>query len=369
MYNSRNNNNSIPTSPDYKQTGNKIPLSVDELASHVKQQLYQYDRLKDITQSEPGFNPYKNPVIYTTEEGKTVQIPAELQGQAIQQWKSKGQGQGQGQEPGPGQGQGHGYGQVQGQGQGLGPGPGPGPGLGLGPGQGQGQGQGLGPGQGLGLGQGHGLGQDIGQNNGTGLPGLPGLQGLPGLPGFDGDMMKQSNPDYTKYGLTGQDNASTRNAQNNGVKGCAGGDCNGGKCNSSMPSDMACANGACGSNGHGFISGLNSLNNPDDLRKYDATIPGQSYAPPYAQHQSQEHANLNSENIENPIQELHNDYSDEEYNGSEEAYSESEDFYDMVPNEEVVIVKENNSQGTYYVVGIVIFLCVLYFMYGDKIKT
>ena len=68
--------NNFPNT-EYQRTGKEIPLNVSVLINFVHNKLDEYAFLKESTQSEPNFNPYTNPVIFTTDEGKLVQVPAE----------------------------------------------------------------------------------------------------------------------------------------------------------------------------------------------------------------------------------------------------------------------------------------------------
>jgi hypothetical protein len=78
-----------PTSTEYKMTGKEIPLNVNILVKHIHNKLDEYAFLKESTQTEPGSNPFTQPVIFTTDEGKLVQVPAEIQKQAISTWKQR----------------------------------------------------------------------------------------------------------------------------------------------------------------------------------------------------------------------------------------------------------------------------------------
>ncbi len=62
----------------FKETGNKIPISADELINYMHIQFSAYDKTKS------GSNPYTDIVIYTTKDGKTIIIPKEIQQQAIE---------------------------------------------------------------------------------------------------------------------------------------------------------------------------------------------------------------------------------------------------------------------------------------------
>jgi len=65
----------------YKQTGNKVPVTKDELINYTHNQLQLHDagKLKDM-------NPYTQPIIYITKEGKMIQVPQEIQQEAISSW-------------------------------------------------------------------------------------------------------------------------------------------------------------------------------------------------------------------------------------------------------------------------------------------
>jgi hypothetical protein len=70
-----------PLASGYQSTGNNVPLKPDELENvfnHVLNLLKQYD----ITNS--GTNPYSEKLIYTTTDGKVIQIPPTIQDKAIQ---------------------------------------------------------------------------------------------------------------------------------------------------------------------------------------------------------------------------------------------------------------------------------------------
>ena len=68
----------------YKQTGNKIPVTKDELINYIHEQLTFYDvcKLKDM-------NPYTQPIIYITKEGKMIQVPQEIQQEAVASWNPR----------------------------------------------------------------------------------------------------------------------------------------------------------------------------------------------------------------------------------------------------------------------------------------
>lgn len=73
---------------EYKETGNKVPLPLDELLNYAQEKLHEYDRMVEATQSKPSNSPYNDPIIYITKEGKLVQIPKYIQQQAIELWNN-----------------------------------------------------------------------------------------------------------------------------------------------------------------------------------------------------------------------------------------------------------------------------------------
>ena len=71
---------------NYRLTGNNIPINEALVMAHVKGQLDEYQ--KAINSSvKPTFDPLNNPIIYTTPEGKTIQVPQQIQTKAIQEWQ------------------------------------------------------------------------------------------------------------------------------------------------------------------------------------------------------------------------------------------------------------------------------------------
>ena len=71
---------------EYRETGKKIPLTVEELHVHVIDKLYQYDELIKSTKTKPEQDPYVDPIVYVTKEGKTVQVPQNIQENAVKVW-------------------------------------------------------------------------------------------------------------------------------------------------------------------------------------------------------------------------------------------------------------------------------------------
>lgn len=76
-------------SKDYQFTGNSVPLQLDELKNYVTQLLFQYDKLVKVTDKKPEHNPYTDPIIYTTKEGKTVQIPEDIHNSIVSEYLGK----------------------------------------------------------------------------------------------------------------------------------------------------------------------------------------------------------------------------------------------------------------------------------------
>lgn len=74
---------------DYITTGNNIPLREDYLIKQVIQELTRYDNLVAATGKTSNYSPYTHPIIITTEDGKQVQVPENIQIKAINIWKYK----------------------------------------------------------------------------------------------------------------------------------------------------------------------------------------------------------------------------------------------------------------------------------------
>jgi hypothetical protein len=73
----------------YEQTGNKIPLTIDELMQCVFDRLDIYDSIGGGNNTASTYNPYIHPIIYNTRDGRTVQIPEDIQQRAINERPSK----------------------------------------------------------------------------------------------------------------------------------------------------------------------------------------------------------------------------------------------------------------------------------------
>ena len=68
----------------YQITGNKIPVTKDELIIYMKEQLSAFD-----SGMSKNTNPYTDAIIYNTKDGKMIQIPQEIQKEAITLWNQQ----------------------------------------------------------------------------------------------------------------------------------------------------------------------------------------------------------------------------------------------------------------------------------------
>lgn len=71
---------------NYQETGNQVPISQQELIIYVHQRLEDYDRKVSVLKTPTSPNPYTDPLIYTTKEGKTIKVPEEIQKEAVHEW-------------------------------------------------------------------------------------------------------------------------------------------------------------------------------------------------------------------------------------------------------------------------------------------
>ena len=77
----------INLSPNkFTKTGRGIEVPFSDMYNYVIEKLAEYDNLLATTQNEPSTSPYNQPVIYITNTGKTVQVPVQVQAQAVQVW-------------------------------------------------------------------------------------------------------------------------------------------------------------------------------------------------------------------------------------------------------------------------------------------
>ena len=82
---------------NYQDTGNKIPVPVQELTAYVQKKLAEYDQLNLLQISPHGSidsllndkpNPYNDTIIYMTKDGRLIKVPKDIQNIAIDLWNS-----------------------------------------------------------------------------------------------------------------------------------------------------------------------------------------------------------------------------------------------------------------------------------------
>lgn len=85
---------------EYQETGNQVPVTVDELKECVNLKLAEFDSQPDKAGLQ---NPYVNDIIYQTKNGKTIKVPKNIQLDVVNDWveKKKQAGQEQAQEMQP----------------------------------------------------------------------------------------------------------------------------------------------------------------------------------------------------------------------------------------------------------------------------
>lgn len=76
------------SSTQYKPTGNNIPLTYQEIRVCIFDKLKAYDLIvgKDAQHSGTDYNPYTDTIIYTTPDGRSVQIPKDVQVAAVEEY-------------------------------------------------------------------------------------------------------------------------------------------------------------------------------------------------------------------------------------------------------------------------------------------
>ena len=69
----------------YQETGTKIPIKKNELMELVFQELEAYEDYvkRNNGKEEISNSPFNNQILLTTSEGKTIQVPIEIQEEAI----------------------------------------------------------------------------------------------------------------------------------------------------------------------------------------------------------------------------------------------------------------------------------------------
>ncbi len=69
-------------SSGYIPTGNDIPINLYELEEYIEQKLDEYDKNENLPT-----NPYKDPLVYKTSDGRTVEIPKNIKNDFIKKRK------------------------------------------------------------------------------------------------------------------------------------------------------------------------------------------------------------------------------------------------------------------------------------------
>lgn len=70
-------------------TGKSIPVSTTVLMEYVMNNLIKFHEYLEATGEEPEFNPYKQPIVYTLEDGRSIEIPENVKIEAIKVWQKK----------------------------------------------------------------------------------------------------------------------------------------------------------------------------------------------------------------------------------------------------------------------------------------
>lgn len=70
-------------------TGKSIPVNTTLLMEYVINSLTKYHEYVESTGEEPEFNPYRDPIIYRLEDGRSIEIPEQVKTEAIKHWKNR----------------------------------------------------------------------------------------------------------------------------------------------------------------------------------------------------------------------------------------------------------------------------------------
>lgn len=70
----------------YEETGKRIPVSTEELVAFSYQKLEDYDRAIKSIGSKPNYNPYIEPILFTTKQGKLIKVPMDIQQKVVADW-------------------------------------------------------------------------------------------------------------------------------------------------------------------------------------------------------------------------------------------------------------------------------------------
>jgi hypothetical protein len=70
----------------YRKTGNVHHIPLPEMIDHVILKINQFNEIKEATGGTPPQNPFTDALVFTTNDGRTVQIPEQVQKQAIEHY-------------------------------------------------------------------------------------------------------------------------------------------------------------------------------------------------------------------------------------------------------------------------------------------
>lgn len=75
--------------PEYKKTGMSYQVTVIELVDFCHNKFLEYINLTQTIGDQPSKSPFSDPIIYTTKDGKLVQVPKEIQEHALNLFMKK----------------------------------------------------------------------------------------------------------------------------------------------------------------------------------------------------------------------------------------------------------------------------------------
>lgn len=73
----------------FVKKGGNIPIQKEKMMNYIIEKLYEYDQYVVKNNNVPQFSPYVHPIIFPIDEEKTVQVPQEIQEEAIAFWTEK----------------------------------------------------------------------------------------------------------------------------------------------------------------------------------------------------------------------------------------------------------------------------------------
>lgn len=71
---------------DYQETGNQVPVTVNELKDCINIKLAEFDSQPN---KEGLHNPYVDDIIHQTKNGKTIKVPKNIQLDIVNEWVEK----------------------------------------------------------------------------------------------------------------------------------------------------------------------------------------------------------------------------------------------------------------------------------------